>query len=78
MAVQPKAHLPPCEEKRRLRYVCKEAAERYAEAVDKSNQLRGKTSTEEYDRLRAVVNDVRSAHNAARLALQQHKQEHGC
>ena len=76
--MHPKTHLPPCEEKRRLRLVCKEAAERYAEAVDEANRLRGKTSEEKYERLRAVVNEVRSAHNAARLALQQHKQEHGC
>jgi len=76
--MHPKAHLPPCEEKQRLRLVCKEAAERYAEAVDKANQHRGKTSKEQSERLRAVVNEVRNAHNAARLALQQHKQEHGC
>jgi len=78
VAVQPKSHLPPCEEKRRLRLVCKEAAERYAEAVDEANHLRGKTSKEQSDRLRAVVNEARNAHNAARLALEQHKQEHGC
>lgn len=76
--MHPKAHLPPCEEKRRLRLACKEAAERYAEAVDKANQLRGKTPKEESDRLRAVVNETRNVHNVARLALQQHKQDHGC
>jgi ElaB/YqjD/DUF883 family membrane-anchored ribosome-binding protein len=74
----PRAHLPPCEEKQRLRALYEMAAKSYAAAVNDVLANRGKTSKEDHDRLRARADEARSARNAARLALRQHKQEHGC
>ena len=70
--------LPPCEERQRLRLLYNMAAERYAAAVNDVNRIRGKTSTEDYERFRAVLDEARNARNASRLALAQHRRGHGC
>ena len=67
-----------CPEKQHLRKIYNLEAERFTAAVEDVNVSRGKTSKEAYDRLRAVVDDARNARNAARLALEQHRQTHGC
>jgi hypothetical protein len=54
------------------------SAERYADAVNDLVVIRGKTTNEEYNRVRGFVDEARNARDAARLALQQHKQEHSC
>lgn len=69
---------PPCKERQRLRILHDAASARYSTAVNDALISRGKKSKEDYERLRAVVNDARDARNAARLALHQHKREHGC
>jgi len=70
--------LIPCEEKDRLRALYNAAAECYATAVNQVNLSRGKTTQGEYNRVRALADEARSARDAAHLALEQHKQEHGC
>jgi hypothetical protein len=67
-----------CEEKERLRALYNSAAECCATAVNQVNLSRGKTTQAEYNRARALVDEARSARDAAHLALEQHKQEHGC
>jgi hypothetical protein len=70
--------LPLCKEKQRLRGLYREADVRYSAAVNALIVSRGKTSAAEYSRLRGLVDEARNTRNAARLALDQHKQEHGC
>ena len=70
--------LPLCEEKKRLRALYQLADKRHSGAVNDVLRVRGKGSKEEYDRVRAVADEARNARNAARLALDRHKQEHGC
>ena len=70
--------LPPCEERQRLRLLYNAAAQRYATAVNDVNRIRGKTSEEDYERFRAVLDEARNARNESRLALAQHKRAHGC
>ena len=55
-----------------------DAAERCATAVNLVNVSRGKTTKEEFDRVWALKDEARDARTAARLALEQHKKEHGC
>ena len=78
MGVRAKAHLPPCKEKQRLRTLCAEAVRRHRRAITEILEVRGKISNEEYERFRELADQARNARSAARLALQQHKQEHGC
>ena len=74
----PAPHLPPCEEKERLRVLYNAAAECYATAVNEVNISRGQTTQEEYNHSRALLDEARNVRDAARLVLEQHKQEHGC
>jgi hypothetical protein len=67
-----------CEEKERLRALYNAAAECHDTAVIRVNQSRGNTTQTEYNRARALVDEARSTRDAAHLALEQHKQEHGC
>jgi hypothetical protein len=69
---------PPCEEKHRLRVLYNRACERYSATVNDLILVRGKTTKEEYNRVQRFVDEARDASNAAGLALEQHKQEHGC
>lgn len=64
-----------CEEKQRLRLRYSQAMEDNDRAVDNLVIARGKP---DYDRMRAVRDEARSVLNAARTALEQHKQEHCC
>jgi len=68
----------PCEEKERLRALYNAAAECYATAVNQVNLSRGNSTQVEYNRARALVDEARSTRDASHLALEQHKQEHGC
>jgi hypothetical protein len=76
--VHPKAHLPPCEERQRLRILYEVAAKSYSTAINEVLASRGKTPKQEHDRVRAFMEEARSASKAAQLALQAHRQEHGC
>jgi len=67
-----------CDERQRLRVLYNTAAEHYAACVNEVNRVRGKTTKQEYDRVRALVDEARNARNAARLSLEQHKEQHGC
>jgi hypothetical protein len=67
-----------CDEKQRLTILYNAAAERFAACVYEVNQVRGHTSKNEYDRVRAVADDARNSRNAARLSLEQHKKDHRC
>jgi hypothetical protein len=68
----------PCDEKLRLRNLYNAAAEKFASAVNNVNVGRGKTTKEEYDRLRAIVDAARNKRNSAHLDLDRHTREHGC
>ena len=79
MALKPYVRLLPlCEEKKRLRDLYRLEDERHSRAVNDVLRVRGKVSEKEYDRVRARVEEARNTRNAARLALDQHKKEHGC
>jgi len=64
-----------CEEKQRLRLRYSKALQDNDGAVDRLLLARGKP---DYDRMRTLRDEARHALNAARTALEQHKQEHGC
>lgn len=79
VALKPHFHLfPLCEEKKRLRTLYRLEDERHRRAVNEVLRVRGKVPEKEYDRVRARVDEARNTRNAARLALDQHKKEHGC
>jgi hypothetical protein len=78
VAANPIHLLPACEEKERLRFLYKTSLEAYTAAVNDLIALRGKTTEEEYERVRGFLTEARNARDAARLALEQHKQDHGC
>lgn len=73
-----KAHLPPCEERQRLRTLYMEAVERHGRAVNEVLEVRGKVSDQEHERIRGLADQAKNARDDARLALSRHKQEHGC
>ena len=68
----------PCDEKQRLTILYNAAAERFAACVNDVNQVRGQTSKNEYDRVRALADEARNSRNTTRLSLEQHKKDHGC
>jgi len=70
--------IPLCEERRRLRSVYSQTVTRHSRAVEEVIQLRGKVAMEEYQRLRACADQARQARSTARLALDHHREEHGC
>ena len=70
--------LPPCEEKARLRDAYQRAVYEHTIAVNESLRARGRVSAEEHDRIRTLATEAKSRRDLARLALQQHKREHGC
>jgi len=70
--------LPLCEEKKRLRALYQLADRRHRSAVNDVLRVRAIVSKEEYDRVRARVDEARNARNEARLALEQHNREHRC
>jgi L-aminopeptidase/D-esterase-like protein len=78
ISATPPRNLPPCEEKERLRVLYNAAAECYAAAVNEVSLSRGKTTQEEYNHSRALLDEARNVRDSARLALEQHKEEHGC
>jgi hypothetical protein len=67
-----------CEERERLRSLYKTSIEAYTAAVDDLIALGGKITEEEYSGVRTVLTEARNTRDAARSALEQHKQEHGC
>jgi hypothetical protein len=78
VAAKPIHLLPLCEERERLRSLYKTSIEAYTAAVNDLIALRGKITDEEYNRVRTVLTEARNVRDAARLALEQHKKEHGC
>jgi hypothetical protein len=79
MAAIPKTRLlPGCEEKQRLRILYDAASKAYATAVNNVLVVRGKTTQQEYDRVRGLADEARIARSAARQALRHHIDEHGC
>jgi Rad3-related DNA helicase len=69
---------PPCEEKKRLRALHQLAVDLHNNAVDEVLLARTRASKEDYERFRAVADEAKNIRDAARSALEQHKQEHGC
>lgn len=67
-----------CEEKCRLLNLHKDKVAAHAVAVNDLTHTRGSTSQQEYDRLSATAEKARADSEAARLALFQHTNEHGC
>ena len=67
-----------CDERQRLRALYNTAAEHYTACVNEVNRVRGKTTKQEYDRARALVDEARIARDTARQSLEQHKEQHGC
>jgi DICT domain-containing protein len=70
-----KVRLVLCEEKQRLRAFYSQALKAHSRAVNDAVLARG---TQDYDRIRALSDEARNILNAARSALEKHKQEHGC
>ena len=70
--------LSSCEERQRLRVLSNAATIQFTQAMNNVVLRRGKVAKEEYDRVRLVMEQARDCRNAARQALAQHKQEHGC
>jgi len=64
-----------CEGKQLLRLRYSQALKDHDRAVNNLVLARG---SPDYDRMRARRDEARSALNAARTALEQHKQEHCC
>ena len=75
MVANSKVAIRLCEEKQRLRLRYSQALEDNDRAVDNLILARGKP---DYSRMRVIRDKARSALNAARIALEQHKQEHCC
>jgi hypothetical protein len=75
MIASQRTRLVLCNEKQRLRVFYSQALDSHSRAVNDAVLARGH---QEYDRARAVRDEARIILNAARLALEQHKQEHGC
>lgn len=75
MVANSKVAIRLCEEKQRLRLRYSQALEDNDRAVDNLILARGKP---DYSRMRVIRDEARSALNAARIALEQHKQEHCC
>ena len=69
---------PPCDEKERLRAAYQRALYEHTIAVNESLRARGRVSEEEHERFRTLATEAKSRRDVARLALQQHKREHGC
>ncbi len=78
VAAKPTHLFPVCEEKERLRSLYNASLGSYTAVVNDLIALRGKTTEEEYNRVRRFLAEARNVRDAARLALEQHKQEHGC
>jgi hypothetical protein len=78
VAANPIHLLPVCEEKERLRSLYRKAADAYTAAVNDLIAIRGKTTEEDYHRVRGVLTEARNARDTARRALEEHKQKHGC
>jgi hypothetical protein len=67
-----------CEEQHRLLALYKARVSAYSDAVNDLTLTRGKIMLQEYNRLAAVTEKARTASEAARRALDQHTEEHGC
>ena len=67
-----------CEEQHRLLALYRARVSAYSVAVNDLTLTRGKIMLQQYDRLAAVTGKARTASEAARRALDQHKNEHGC
>ena len=68
----------PCEEKRRLLNLYTVALARFSVSIEDLNSVRGRTSREEYDRLRLVSRDAWTSAESARIDLEGHTNEHRC
>jgi hypothetical protein len=67
-----------CEEQDRLLTLYRAKVSAYSAVVNDLTLTRGKVILQEYIRLAAVTEKARAASEAARRALDQHTQEHGC
>ena len=67
-----------CEEKGRLALEYQEATEKFCQAVTELQEKLGKSSQEEYQRLKRVSEEWRVRSEQARLALEQHVAAHRC
>ena len=78
LAARPFRMMTPCTEKTRLRTTFQSAADQHDRVLEETVRARGSVAKQEYERLRAIENQARADRNAARLALERHKEEHGC
>jgi hypothetical protein len=69
---------PLCQEKMRLCTLHQLAVDLHATAVDEVLIARGRASKQAYETFLAAADEARNARNAARIALERHKHEHGC
>jgi len=68
----------PCKEKERLRVLYNAASEHYSATMNDVAVTRGKTSKQEHDRLQSLADEARNVGDRTHLALERHKQKHGC
>jgi Rad3-related DNA helicase len=69
---------PLCEEKKRLRALYQLAVDLHKTAIDEALLARSRASKEDYEGFRAIVDEAKNTRDAARMALERHKKEHGC
>ena len=69
---------PPCHEKYHLLHAYKDALSLFAETSLKLNAARAVTSKQEYEQIRAYLQEVQQNTDDAKLAWENHIQEHGC
>lgn len=67
-----------CIEKERLMRSYQKAAAAYSDAVTLLQQKMGISPREEYDRMNRAADAARLNTEGARLALEQHRADHGC
>jgi hypothetical protein len=67
-----------CEEQARLLNFYRSTVSAYSATVNDLALVRGNATLQEYSSLLAVSERARTASETARLALEQHKYDHGC
>jgi hypothetical protein len=68
----------PCKDKTALLVVYSDTSRTYGEAVKELHDRIGIVGRLEYDRLHRIAENARCATDAARIAMQEHTDKHGC
>jgi hypothetical protein len=74
----PSSFYPLCQEKMRLCTLHQLAVDLHATAVDEVLIARCRASRQDYETLVTAAGEASNARNAAHIALEEHKHEHGC